>query len=136
MATELIENHPFGEIQEGQSAEIERTLTRDDIAMFGKVSGDLNPTHFGQELSAGIRGGITGDSLSSSALISSLLGNVLPGPGAVYRRQYFEFERQIVLGARVPIILTSRSDTPRRPRASVAVMHAHALRDKAVAGAM
>lgn len=99
MAIQLIENHPFDEINVGQGAEIERTLTRDDIAMFGKVSGDLNPTHFGEEAAAGgAGGGITGHSLWSSALISSLLGNVLPGPGTVYRRQDVEFQRPILLG--------------------------------------
>lgn len=45
MATEMIENHPYDEIRVGQTAELQRTLTRDDIVLFGKVSGDLNPTH-------------------------------------------------------------------------------------------
>ena len=42
----------------------------------------------------------------------------------------------IVLGARVPVILTSRADNVRARRASaaVALKHAHALRRKAVAG--
>jgi len=42
----------------------------------------------------------------------------------------------IVLGARVPIVLTSRADSVRTRRASAAtaVMHAHALRRKAVSG--
>jgi phosphate acetyltransferase len=42
----------------------------------------------------------------------------------------------IVLGARVPIILTSRADSVRARRASAAtaVLHAHALRRNAVAG--
>ncbi len=42
----------------------------------------------------------------------------------------------IVLGARVPVILTSRADSVRARSASAAtaVLHAHALRKKAVAG--
>ncbi len=42
----------------------------------------------------------------------------------------------IVLGAPVPVILTSRADNVRARRASaaVALLHAHALRKKAVAG--
>ena len=42
----------------------------------------------------------------------------------------------IVLGARVPIILTSRADNVRARRASAAtaVLHAHALRKNAVSG--
>ena len=109
MATEFIENHPYDELQVGQSAELQRTLTRDDIVLFGKVSGDLNPTHVDPEFARGSAAGeITGHSLWSSGLISSLLGNVLPGPGTVYRKQDLAFQRPIALGdtltARVKVI--------------------------------
>jgi phosphate acetyltransferase len=98
MATEFIENHTYDEIRVGQSAELQRTLTRDDITLFGKVSGDLNPTHLDEEFArSSATGGITGHSLWNSGLISSLLGNVLPGPGTVYRKQDIEFYRPVVL---------------------------------------
>jgi phosphate acetyltransferase len=98
MATEFIENHPYDEIQVGQSAELQRTLTRDDIALFGKVSGDLNPTHLDQEFArSSAAGELTGHSLWNSGLISSLLGNVLPGPGTVYRKQDLQFHRPVAL---------------------------------------
>jgi phosphate acetyltransferase len=99
MATEFIENHPYDEIRVGQSAELQRTLTRDDIALFGKVSGDINPTHLDEEYArSSATGGITGHSLWNSGLISSLLGNVLPGPGTVYRKQDMQFHRTVALG--------------------------------------
>ncbi len=98
MADEFIENHPYEEISVGQSAELQRTLTRDDIALFGKVSGDINPTHLDEEYArSSAAGEITGHSLWNSGLISSLLGNVLPGPGTVYRKQDLEFHRPVVL---------------------------------------
>ncbi len=43
--TDFLENRLYDEIQIGQTTELQRTLTRDDIALFSKVSGDLNPTH-------------------------------------------------------------------------------------------
>ncbi len=102
MATEFIENHPFEEIREGQSAELQRTLTRDDIVLFGKLSGDLNPTHMDPDYARGSeRGAVTGHSLWSSGLISSLLGNLLPGPGTVYRKQDMQFHRSVALDDRV-----------------------------------
>ncbi len=98
MVTEFIENHPYEELRVGQSAELQRTLTRDDIVLFGKVSGDLNPTHVDAEYARGsATGAITGHSLWSSGLISSLLGNLLPGPGTVYRKQDMQFHRPVVL---------------------------------------
>ena len=75
MAIEMIENHPYEEIRVGQTAELQRTLTRDDIVLFGKVSGDLNPTHVDADYASNSAiGTITGHSLWSSGLISSLLG--------------------------------------------------------------
>ncbi|MGD8533235.1 MAG: bifunctional enoyl-CoA hydratase/phosphate acetyltransferase, partial [Gammaproteobacteria bacterium] len=102
MAIEMIENHPYEEIRVGQTAELQRTLTRDDIVLFGKVSGDLNPTHVDADYASNSAiGTITGHSLWSSGLISSLLGNLLPGPGTVYRKQDVQFHRPIALDDRV-----------------------------------
>ncbi|MHC5113028.1 MAG: bifunctional enoyl-CoA hydratase/phosphate acetyltransferase [Planctomycetota bacterium] len=98
MITECLENHTYDELRVGQSAELQRTLTRDDIALFGKVSGDLNPTHVDEEFARDSAAGeITGHSLWNSGLISSLLGNLLPGPGTVYRSQDLHFHGPVVL---------------------------------------
>ena len=86
MATEFIENHPYDEIRVGQSAELQRTLTRDDIALFGKVSGDLNPTHLDQEFaSSSAAGEITGHSLWNSGLVSraSMYGSMMDRTSSV-----------------------------------------------------
>ena len=96
---DFIENRTFDEIQIGQTAELERTLTRDDVALFGKVSGDLNPIHTdaAYAVESGARG-VVGHSLWATSLISSLLGNVLPGPGTVYVSQDSNFHRAVDLG--------------------------------------
>lgn len=99
MTADFIENRTFDEIQIGQTAELQRTLSRDDVALFGKVSGDLNPTHTdeGYALERGAKG-VVGHSLWATSLISSLLGNVLPGPGTVYVSQGSNFHQPIDLG--------------------------------------
>ncbi|MGB0723464.1 MAG: bifunctional enoyl-CoA hydratase/phosphate acetyltransferase [Gammaproteobacteria bacterium] len=109
MAAEFIENRTYDEIQPGQTAELERTLTRDDIALFGKVSGDLNPTHVDEEyaLRSGAKG-VVGHSLWATGLISNLLANVLPGPGTIYRGQDARFHRQIHLGDTLTARITVR----------------------------
>ncbi len=96
---DFLENRTYDEIQAGQTAELQRTLTRDDLALFSKVSGDLNPIHMDEDY-AHARGakGVVGHSLWATGLISSLLANVLPGPGTVYRHQDAEFHRQVHLG--------------------------------------
>jgi phosphate acetyltransferase len=99
MAAEFFENHTFDEITVGQSAEIQRTLTRDDIALFSRVSGDFNPTHTDEQFARNNGGGgVTGHSLWSTSLVSSLLGNVLPGPGTKYRKQDIAFSTPVAVG--------------------------------------
>jgi phosphate acetyltransferase len=109
MAAEFIENHTFADIEIGQSAQIERTLTRDDIALFSKASGDFNPTHVDDEFarSKGAEG-VTAHSLWSTSLVSSLLGNVLPGPGTIYQKQDMAFQRPVVIGDTVTARIKAR----------------------------
>lgn len=99
MVPEFIENRTFDEIAPGQTAELRRTLTKDDVALFGKVSGDLNPTHMDEDYARSIGAkGVVGHSLWATSLISSLLANVLPGPGTRYVSQGSNFHRTVDLG--------------------------------------
>jgi phosphate acetyltransferase len=100
VAEEIIENRTFEEIQIGDSASVTRTLTRDDIALFAALSGDLNPTH------AGSMGMVTAHSMLSAVLASAVLGTKLPGPGTVYAGQSLRFHKPI--GSGTTLTLTVR----------------------------
>lgn len=82
---EYIENKTFDEIKIGDSAEILRTLTWNDIELFATVSGDVNPAHVDEAFAHNnyfhkiIVHGMWGGSL-----ISTVLGTKLPGPGTIY----------------------------------------------------
>ena len=43
--SDFIENRTFDEIIIGESASLTRTLSKDDIALFAVMSGDVNPAH-------------------------------------------------------------------------------------------
>jgi phosphate acetyltransferase len=107
----MISNKTFEEIQVGDSASLERTLTKQDIDLFGFLSGDMNPTHFSDTYARMLldRHELIGHSLWGGALISSLLGNDLPGPGTVYRSQHFEFHHPIELGDELTVTVTVAS---------------------------
>lgn len=96
---DYIENRTFDEIQTGQVAELQRTLTRDDIALFGRVSGDFNPAQMDADFARehGAKG-VVGHSLWATSLIAGLLANVLPGPGTLYRSQGSTFHHPVDLG--------------------------------------
>jgi phosphate acetyltransferase len=89
----MITNKTFDEINIGDTASLERTLTKRDVDMFAVISGDMNPTHLSDEYAQMLleRQKVSGHSMWGGALISSLLGNDLPGPGTVYKSQNLEF---------------------------------------------
>ncbi len=99
LASETIENHPFDEIQIGQTAQLTRTLRPQDIPLFAAISGDVNPTHLDPEFAKqGPTHEVVGHSMWGGALFSAILGNQLPGPGTVYVRQDLRFHRPIAVG--------------------------------------
>jgi len=106
----MITNKLFDEIQIGDSASMERTLTKRDIDMFAVISGDMNPTHLSEEYAELLleRDTVAGHSMWGGALISSILGNELPGPGTVYRSQQFDFHGPVELGDTLIVTVTAK----------------------------
>jgi phosphate acetyltransferase len=107
----MITNKTFDEIQIGDTASMRRTLTKQDVDMFGLLSGDMNPTHFSDEYAQMLLGRhkLVGHSMWGGALISSLLGNDLPGPGTVYQSQNFEFHNAVELGDTLTVTVSAKS---------------------------
>lgn len=107
--TDTIENRTFDEIRIGESASMSRTLTKDDIALFALMSGDVNPTHFFDEYASKVGlDGVAGHGMWSGSLISAVLGNQLPGPGTIYRHQDLRFLRPVVIGDTVTVTVTAK----------------------------
>jgi phosphate acetyltransferase len=106
---EYIENRTFDEIALGDSASLVRTLRNEDIQMFALVSGDLNPTHIDPEFarSSGFRD-VVGHGMWGGILFSNILGSQLPGPGATYVTQTFNFDRPVRVGDTLTVTITCR----------------------------
>jgi phosphate acetyltransferase len=112
-APDLLRNRPYDAIRIGDSARLSRTLSRLDIKSFALVSGDLNPTHVDDDY---VRehgdGRLVAHNLWAGALISSVLGNELPGPGTVYVGQTLRFEEPVLAGDTVTATVTVREMAP------------------------
>lgn len=110
-----IENKTFDEMVEGQSASMTRTLTKQDIELFGIMSGDLNPTHYSDEFAAQTvkKKKVLGHSLWIGTLMSNLLGNELPGAGTVYKGQDLDFHRPLELGDTLTVTVTVKEKRER-----------------------
>lgn len=100
----MSENQGFGinELEVGQSAEIERQVNDELITKFAEVSGDYNPLHMDEEFAAKtpFRGRIAHGALVAS-FVSCVLGNELPGPGAIFQSMKIRFQRPVRPGATV-----------------------------------
>jgi phosphate acetyltransferase len=106
----MLTNKLFDEINVGDSAGMERTLTKRDVDMFAVISGDMNPTHLSDSYAQMLleRHRVAGHSMWGGALISSVLGNELPGPGTVYRSQRLEFLGSVELGDTLKVTVTTK----------------------------
>ena len=114
----MITNKTFDEIQIGDTASLERTLTKRDVDMFAVISGDMNPTHLSDEYAQMLleREKVSGHSMWGGALISSLLGNDLPGPGTVYKSQHLEFHGALELEDTVHVSIRVKEKHPEDQR--------------------
>lgn len=92
-------NRTWAELQPGETAQLRRLVTADDLYVFAAASGNFNPMHIPDE-------DIDGDgapenvapSMFVASLISAVLGNLLPGPGTLYRRQVVDFHERAHAG--------------------------------------
>ena len=84
------ENKTYEEIVVGDEASIKRVLTADDLYIFAHASGNLNPIHLPNDADSPPHD-IVAPSMWVGALISSVLGNVLPGAGTLYKAQSLNF---------------------------------------------
>ncbi|HEY1750087.1 MAG TPA: MaoC family dehydratase [Caulobacteraceae bacterium] len=87
------------DLEIGQSAQSERTVTAADIDAFAQVTGDDNPIHLDEAYAAAtaFKGRIAHGMLSAG-YISAVLGTQLPGPGAIYVSQTLSFRRPVRIG--------------------------------------
>jgi phosphate acetyltransferase len=106
---EYIENRPFDEIQVGDSASLKRRLTMGDIKLFAIMSGDVNPAHVDEDYAKSSRfHEIIAHGMWGGALISTLLGTRLPGPGTIYLDQTLSFKHPIGLGDVLTVTVTAQ----------------------------
>lgn len=101
---ERIENLTFDELKVGDVASIARTLTYRDIELFAIMSGDVNPAHVDAEYAkSDMFHKIIAHGMWGGALISTVLGTQMPGPGAIYLGQSLSFRRPVCVGDTITV---------------------------------
>ncbi|HEY8009290.1 MAG TPA: bifunctional enoyl-CoA hydratase/phosphate acetyltransferase [Methylocella sp.] len=114
---DFIENRTFDELQVGETASLARTLTYKDIELFAIMSGDVNPAHVDEAFAkSDMFHKIVAHGMWGGALISTVLGTLLPGPGTIYLGQSLHFLKPVGLGDTLTITLKVVEKNPENHR--------------------
>jgi len=80
----------------GDTAELSRQVTAEDIVRFTEISGDRNPLHYDEEAAKAsrfgeivVQGGVT------SAVLNAVVAEKLPGPGTVFLNVTWDFRAPV-----------------------------------------
>lgn len=116
-ADPCIANRTFDEITIGETAGLTRTLSRRDIELFAVMSGDVNPAHVDPEYAkSDMFHKVIAHGMWGGALISTVLGTQLPGPGTIYLDQTLRFLAPIGLGDTITVTVTAQEKDPKHHR--------------------
>ena len=95
----MAEGKSIHDLKAGDFAEWSKTVTEEDIELFAKATGDFNPVHLDQAYAEKtIFKGRIAHGLLSLGFISAILGNILPGHGAIYLSQEVKFLAPVRIG--------------------------------------
>lgn len=84
------------EFKVGQKASVSKIITDGDIRDFARISGDDNPIHLDDDYAAqSLFGRRIAHGILVSALISRVIGTMLPGEGTIYLSQNVKFVKPV-----------------------------------------
>lgn len=115
----------YEDLELGMAHETVHEITEDDIQKFAEVSGDHNPLHMDDEFA---KTTVFGQRIAHGALtasyISGILGNNLPGPGAIFTGLSMRFRRPVFIGDTVTVRaeVSEKSDRGNRVTLKVSCM--------------
>ena len=119
-------SHPdtnyYEDLEIGQAHETVHTIKEEDITKFAEVSGDYNPLHMDDAFAAQTPFGqrIAHGALTAS-YITGILGNNLPGPGAIFTGLSMRFRRPVFIGDEVTVRAEVSEKTDRGNRVTLKV---------------
>ena len=96
----------FAQINIGDTASFQKTISEADVYMYAGVTGDLNPAHINHEAMKNTKfGGRIVHGMLSAGLVSAVLGMQLPGPGTIYLSQQLNFKAAVKMGDTIKAVV-------------------------------
>lgn len=110
-------NKTYNEISIGDKARYTKTLSEEDVLLFAKVSGDINPVHLDEDFAKSTPfGGRIAHGIWSASLISAAIATELPGPGSIYLGQNLQFKRPVFIHDTLTVELEIKEKIDKRQR--------------------
>ena len=86
----------------GQHVTFTKTFSEDDVRRFIEITGDTNPLHVDDAFAAQTRfGRRVLHGMLTASILSTMVGMLLPGTGAIYRSQTIHFLKPVHVGETV-----------------------------------
>ena len=118
----------FAAIRVGDTAELSHTIAQGDVDAFAQLTGDFNPLHVDETFSRTtlFRRPVVHGMLSAS-FISTMIGTLLPGSGALWTSQTLEFLAPAFVGDTLTVVakVEQRSAAARVLVLSTVVVNQH-----------
>jgi phosphate acetyltransferase len=105
----MLRSRGFAQLQPGDTARLVRRVDPDELVRFARASGDLDPAYVdGAWAQRHGDGRLVGSFQWAAALFATLIGNELPGPGALVAAQRLRFGAAVGEGDTLEATITLR----------------------------
>lgn len=90
----------------GDSYEMKKFVSEEDVLLFAKLSGDFNPIHIDEEKAKNsiFKTRIVHGLLLAS-YISTILGMYMPGQGTIYKQQDLQFLKPVKINTEIRVLV-------------------------------
>jgi len=90
------------DFETGQHVTFTKTFTEEDVRHFIEITGDVNPLHVDEVFASKTQFGTRVlHGMLTASILSTMVGMLLPGTGAIYRSQTIHFLKPVHIGETV-----------------------------------
>src|SRR5262249_8347015 len=108
------------DFETGQHVTFTKTFTEDDVRHFIEITGDVNPLHVDEAFAAKTQfGRRVLHGMRTASILSTMVGMLLPGTGAIYRSQTIRFLKPVHIGDTVTAHFIVRAIDRRKRRLEI-----------------
>jgi 3-hydroxybutyryl-CoA dehydratase len=87
------------ELNIGDTASFQKTITETDVYLYAGITGDINPAHINEVVAKeGMFKSRIAHGMLTAGLVSAVIGVQLPGPGTIYLGQDLKFTAPVRFG--------------------------------------